>query len=325
MKRNFVLVTVSTLVLLTFTFVTTAEAHSLTRMALGTSSIGGTYYILGTGWANLMNKNVDGVEISSEATPGPITNMQSMKNGDMELGLVTTWLGGEGYRGIGWANGTKYENCLGVVPLYYSVLYIFAPKDSNINTIYDLQGKRIACGAPGSTSGDAVKALLSVLNIQPQSVTGLSSNGMCDALKDGTIDAAFGITGIPAAWLLDLETTKELKFISLANEDFAKIFEKYPFWGRAEVPANTYKNQNYNWPVLSFWNMLVADESVSENVIYDLTKATYDLHDDLVSIDPNAKSIVFENIDKMTMPLHPGALKYYREKGVKVPEWLILK
>lgn len=324
MKRITALVLVFVMFFVFASYAMAAPRETI-RMVLGTSSIGGTYYILGTGWANTMNKYVQGVEISSEATPGPITNMKSMKNGDMELGLVTSWLGGEGYRGIGWSDGTKYDNCLGMFPLYYSVLYIFTLKDSGIEKIQDIEGKRIACGAPGSTSSDAVKGLLKVLNLTPKSVTGLTSGGMCDALKDGTVDVGFGITGIPASWLLDLETVKDLKFISLADADFDKLLEDYPFWGKAEVPSNTYKNQEQPYPVLSFWNMMVADKRVPDDVVYDLCKATFEHYDDLVAIDPNAAKIKFENIDKMSMPLHPGALKYYKEMGVNIPDKLILK
>ena len=117
------------------------------RLSLGSSTTGSTYYILAAGWANLMHLNIPGVEVSVEATPGGITNMQSMRNGDMDLGMTTTWLAGDGWNGTSWAEGVKYDNCLSMFPTHSSVLYIFTLANSGINSVMDLNGKRIATGA----------------------------------------------------------------------------------------------------------------------------------------------------------------------------------
>lgn len=292
------------------------------RLVLGSSVVSSTYYIMATGWANLIQEKLPQISISVEATPGGITNMQSMRQGDMDLGMTTCWLAGDGKDGTGWAKGIKYDNCLSMFPTHSSVMYIYTLEENGIDSIYDIEGKNIACGSPGSTSGDAVPLLLDALGITPRNISNLNATGMSDALKDGTIDVAFGVTGIPAAWLLDLEAVKDVKLIPLLEEDMNKILEAQPYWGRGVIPAGTYKNQPEDVPVIAYWNMLVANDNLSEDLIYNLCKITFENIDELSKVDPNFRSITYENIDTMVMPLHPGALKYYNEQGVEIPEHL---
>ena len=289
------------------------------RLALGTSAVGSTYYILGTGWGNIMKAAVPGVEVSIEATPGGITNMQSMRNGDMDLGMTTCWLAGDGREGTGWAEGTKYDNCLSLFPTHNSVLYIFTLADSGINSISELEGKRIATGPLGSTSGDAVPLILDALGITAKNIVNLSSIGTCDALKDGLVDVCFGVTGVPASWLLDLETTKDIKIIPLSQEEIAKILAAQPFWSSGSIAGGVYKKHDADIPCIAYWNMVVANESLPESLVYNLCKATYENIENLAKVDRNAHNISYENVATMTMPLHPGALKYYTEQGVEIP------
>lgn len=140
------------------------------RLILGTSSTGSTYYILGTGWSDIMKDAVPGVEISVEATPGGITNMQAMRSGDMDLGMTTCWLAGDAKDGTGWADGTKYDNCLSLFPTHSSVMYIFTLANSGIESIMDIQGKRVGAGALGSTSGDAAPLILRRWALNPKAL-----------------------------------------------------------------------------------------------------------------------------------------------------------
>lgn len=292
------------------------------RLALGTSSTGSTYYILGTGWANIMQEKVSGVEMSIEATPGGITNMQSMRSGDMDLGMTTCWLAGDGWNGTAWAEGTKYDNCRSLFPTHSSVMYIFTLAGSGIETIQDCEGKRIGCGAAGSTSGDGAPLLFEALGIAPASYTGLASTGMCDALKDGTIDVGIGVTGVPASWLLDLETTKDIRLIPLNEDDLAVVLKDQPYWAAGAIPGGVYKNHEEDIPCIAYWNMIIANESLPEDLVYNLCKATYESIEELAEVDQNARSIDTQYLDTMTMPLHPGAVRYYEERGVEIPDSL---
>jgi len=302
-----------------------ASTRELTRLLLGTSSAGGTYYILGGGWAKIMTDKVDNVEVSVEVTGGPNTNIQLIEKGEMDLGFATTWLAGEAFAGKGWAEGTKYSEIRAMYPMYSSVLYIYTLKGKGIKSVYDLEGKNVSVGAPGATSDLAGRAVLDVLGIKPKSISSLPSETQVNSLKDGTVDANFGVTGLPAPWLLDLETTHEVEYIPLAQEDIDKILEAYPYWAQGVIPDKTYKHQTGDIPVITFWNMAIADKDLPDDLVYDLVKTTFDSVDELVAIDPTSKSTIPENVVHCSIPLHPGALKYYEEIGIDIPEKLILK
>ncbi len=292
-----------------------------TRLAMGTSSVGSTYYILGTGYAELM-KNQLGIEVSIEATPGGITNMQAMRSGDMDLGLTTCWLAGQGMEGTNWADGTKYDMIRTMFPTHSSVMYIFTLADSGINTIQDCEGKRVGCGSAGSTSGDAAPLVFEALGITPKSFTGLSSTGECDALKDGTIDVGIGVTGIPASWLLDLETAKDIKIIPLSDSDLETILKEQPFWAAGKIPGGVYKNHDEDIPCIAFWNEAICTADMDEDLVYTMTKTAYQNLETLKAVDRNAAGIDVANLDTMVMPLHPGAKRYYEEIGVTIPDKL---
>ena len=271
-----------------------------------------------------MKSAVPGVEISIEATPGGITNMQSMRSGDMDMGMTTSWLGGDGWAGTSWAEGTKYDNCLSMFPTHSSVLYIFTLADSGINSIMDLEGKAIATGALGSTSGDAVPLLLDALGITVKSTANLASSGICDALKDGTVDVGFGVTGVPASWMLDLETSKDIKIIPLSEDEINTVLTAQPYWSSGVIPGGVYKNHDEDIPCITFGNFFMANKDLDEDLVYNLVKATFENKAEIEKVDKNAAGIDVANFGFLTMPLHPGAQRYYEEIGVEIPDNLKL-
>ncbi|MCF4113225.1 MULTISPECIES: TAXI family TRAP transporter solute-binding subunit [Dethiosulfovibrio] len=305
-------------------FATMASAAT-ERLLMGTSSAGASYYILGSGLAKVLSDNVDDMEVSVEVTGGPTTNIQLIQQGDMELGLSTVWLAGDAYNGTGWTKGKKYQNFRTLCPLYSSILYIYTLKDSGIKSVYDLEGKNVSVGAPGATSELAGRAVLKVLGIKPKSISSLPTSSQVNGLKDGLMDAVFAVSGVPASWLLDLETTHDVAFIPLEQKDMDKVLQEYPFWSKGSIPAGSYKNQGSDVPVFAFWNASIAAKNLSEKTAYNIVKTTFECLDQLIAVDPTAKQASMDKIQHLTTPLHPGALKYYHEQGIEIPERLILK
>lgn len=294
------------------------------RLLLGTSSVGGTYYVWGGGWAKIMNSKVPGVDISVEVTGGPTSNMQLIQDGQMELGFVTGFLAAEGYNGEGWAKeqGKKFDEMRAIFPMYSSVLHIYSIQGKGITSIYDFKGKHVSVGAPGSTSDIAGRAILKVLGIEPREISSLPTGAAVDGLRDGTIDAGFAVTGVPGPFMLDLETTHKVQHIGLSKEDMAKILKELPY-SEGVIPKGTYKHQTEDTPVITFWNFAVADKDLPEDLIYNLVKATFENQADLIAVDPTAKQTVAENIKYSPIPLHPGALKYYKEIGIAIDSKLV--
>ncbi|KAF0815534.1 MULTISPECIES: TAXI family TRAP transporter solute-binding subunit [Cytobacillus] len=296
-----------------------AEEH---RLLLGTSSQGGTYYVWGGGWADIIGKNVPGTDIAVEVTGGPNANIQLIENGEMDLGFVTAWLGGEAYNGEGWAD-KKYTKIRSIFPMYASVMHMYSLKDSGITSISDFDGKNVSTGAPGSTSAEAGNGLLEVLGSEPARVNAIPTNTAVDGLRDGTIDAGFAVTGVPGPFMLDLETTHEVQQIGLTEDEMKKALEKYPYWSEATIPNGSYKHQEEDILLPGFWNIAIASSELSEDLVYNLVKTTFEKHEDLLAVDPSAKETLVENVKYSTVPYHPGAVKYYKEVGVEIPDHLM--
>lgn len=326
MRRVFAFLFAAALMIPAVPATTAAADYDLQRLLLGTSSAGGTYYTLGAGWSNIMMQSLENIDITCEVTPGGITNVQLIEKGDMDLGMVTAWAGGEAFTGTGWAKEHgAYKSFMGMFPTHSSYLFIYTLKDSGIDSIYDLEGKHVSVSTAGSTSFDAGYGILKVLGIKPTNVSELPSGAQLNSIKDGTVDVVFSVTGSPSPWILDLETTHDVKLIRLSDDDFAKMLEAYPFWSTDEIAANTFRNQDKPYKTISFWNFVGASKDVREDVVYDLVKSTYEHSDDLLLVDKAAAGVKVENVSKISVPLHPGALRYYREVGLDVPSRLIAK
>jgi uncharacterized protein len=295
------------------------ETH---KLLLGTSSQGGTYYVWGGGWADIIGKNLPGTDVAVEVTGGPTSNIQLIQSGDMDLGFVTAWLGGEAYNGTGWAT-EKFDKIRSIFPMYASVLHMYSLKGSGITGIGDFAGVNVSTGAPGSTSAEAGNGLLEVLGIKPSRVSALPTNTAVDNLRDGTIDAGFAVTGVPGPFMLDLETTHEVQHIGLTEAEMKGALKKYPYWSEGIVAKGTYKHQEEDLLVPSFWNIAIASADLSEDLVYNLVKTTFEQHEALLSVDPSAKEAIAENAKYSTIPYHPGAIKYYKEIGIEIPDNLI--
>ena len=297
------------------------SAGEVKHYSMGTSTSGGSYYIWGGGWSKIMNENMDGMDISVEVTGGPQTNIQLIEQGEAELGFSTTWTAGDAWNGIAdWTEGKSYQEMRAVFPMYSSCLYIVALKDSGITKISDLNGKNIGLGSPGATSDLAGRAVIEALGLKPKQVTSLTADTQKNSLKDGTVDVIFVVNGVPSSTVMDLETTHDLIYLEFNEEEMKTIQEQYPFWSVDAISPGTYKNQDKELHMISFWNICIVDKDVPADVVYEMTKLTYDKHADLVAVDKSAETCVAENIKYAVIPLHEGAYRYYQEMGVEVPD-----
>ena len=310
--------------LLTLTISLSSAAQSPSRLTLGTSTSGGTYFVLGGGWAKIMGETLDGVEISVQEGGGPATNIQLIEQDRMDLGFATINVAYQGWHGLDWANGVKYNKMRSIFPMYSSFLQVYTLDNTPIYNIHDLEGKHISTGTPGNTSEIAGKAVLEVLGITPSKISMLAASGQIDALKDGITDANITVTGLPGPFMLDLETTHHPRLVGFSDEDLDKIREEYPSFFKGIIPQGTYKNQDEDVTTVAFWNITIASKDLPDDLVYNLVKATFENKEELVAVNPAIKQLAPENIEYcVPIPLHPGALKYYQEVGVDIPEALL--
>lgn len=198
--------------------------------------------------------------------------------------------------------------------LHFSVLHMMTLKDSSINTIADLKGKRVAVGPAGGGTIPFMKQVLGLHGLKIEDITPsfLSYADGFSQLADGNVDAAFALSGYPAGAVVQARVNKELKFIKLADGKMAEALDKYPNYNEVIVPKDAYKTDE-DGRVLGVNNMLVTKASMDADKIYKITKAIYDNMDEFRANNAHAKQIVVENSKKLKIPLHEGAAKYFNQ------------
>lgn len=297
-------------------------AQAKQRLLLGTSTVGGSYYILGGTWAKSLNDNLKDLDISVEVTGGPDTNIPLIEKKEMELGLVTAWKAGEHYNG-NVASKEKSQSMRAFIPLYASYLQIFTPVESGITTIRGIEGKHVSTGSAGASSFLAGRAVIKALGLKPAKTSGMPTGQQLNTLRDGQTQLAFVVSGVPAPALLEIEATHDIKILPLEKDDMAKILKDQPYWTQGVIPKGSYKSVVEDIPVVSFWNFAVAHKDISEDVVYRMTKETFNILPELSNAVKDMLKTKPEDILFSSVPLHKGAIKFYREKGIDIPDHLI--
>jgi uncharacterized protein len=284
------------------------------------SALGGAHYIYGGALLKVLAKYL-GVSTSLEATGGPWQNVALANAGDAQLVPVPSATLFEAYTGRGKANGRKFSNLRAVLPMFPQYLQWWALPGSGIKAFTDLTGKRVDMSGPGSFLNDYGRRIFAMFNIKPSQITNLSnfndSNGM---LADGQLDAAAAWSGTPAPPAAEMATTRDAVVFGLPKTDAEKFAAKYPGVFPAVIPAGTYKGQSKPIETLALWTFVATNKQVSDDFIYNVVKAAFNHHDEIVQVFKAAKDSLPQNIEFAPIPLQKGAYKYYEENGFKIPD-----
>jgi len=317
-KRNLVaLASILTILLAFYPDFTLAAAQ---RLAIGTASTGGTWYPLGGGIAKIINKYVPNVEATAQPSGASIENIRAIGDKKMDFALLMPDAAYFAMKGVETFKAKRsYPELQGVFSTYPIEQQIFVLAESPVKRIQDLKGKKIGLGAPGSGTEVMSRLVLAEYGITYKDITPqfLHHPETVSALKDKTIDAGMTLLGTPAPALMELTTTHKARFLDQDPKIADKIVEKYPFYFKSIIPANTYKGQEKDYHTLSYVGILATHKDLSEKLIYDVVKAVFEHIDELHEIHVAFKQITLNNsIKGMPIPWHPGALKYYKEKGL---------
>jgi TRAP transporter TAXI family solute receptor len=299
-------------------------AQVKTRLSIATGGTGGVYYPLGGGLAALISKYIPGVEATAEVTTASVDNMKLLHAN--RVGLVFTLPDSalEAYQGQ--LKGLKEKVAVrSIAAIYSNFMHIVALDGTGIKTMPDLKGKRVSTGSPGS--GTEIKGLrvLEAYGISPKDLGSQDRLGAAEsagALKDRKIDAFIWDGGLPTAAVLDLGATPGIKIRLIPHGDAVpKMVAKYgPLYFVRNIPKGTYGGMNADVAVACATNLLAVHERMDESLAYQLTKLVHEHTAELVAVHPAAKEITLKSaVTGSPVPFHPGALRFYKEKGVKVP------
>jgi uncharacterized protein len=320
-KKKMIVVLLSALLLCTGT-IAWAQAPAKAakqKLSLGTGTLGGLYYIFGAGWARVLNEALPEVEVTAESTPGSIANSQLIQAGKMAVGFSQASAAYEAYNGLAWAKGTRYNRVRAMVALYPAALTIYSLDSRGIRSLSELNGKNVGLGPAGAGVDQFGRNVFEVLGIKPKNIHNLPHEQTAKAVGDGQLDVAMTVQLAPWPGLKDLETSVNLRFIPFTNEEISKVRAKYGYYSISALPKGSYKSITEDVPSLGDWNLGVCDANLPDELIYKLTKATFAGQKQLLLVHRAAAYTIPANAKYNTLPLHPGAYKFYQEAQVSVP------
>lgn len=287
---------------------------------VGTASQGGTYFIYGAGWANLVQEKL-GINTSSEVTGGPVQNMALVNAGDLQFGMTTMGPGYDGWVGKSpIAPGVEMKNVRATFPMYMTPFQLISLADSGIKGVKDLDGKTVGVGPKGGTPGTYFPLWFKELGVNVKPQYGGASD-LAGQVQDGLIDAfAFG-AGLPIAAFAQIEAQASANVFAFTKEEQAKVVEAFPSVSPFTIPANTYKSQKEDQHTIAMWNFGIAHKDMPESLVYEVMKVVLENPDRMMQIHKSAAATKVENYKNNSfMWFHPGAVRYYKEKGLTLDE-----
>jgi len=283
-----------------------------------TGGTSGVYYPLGVGLSKIYGEKIEGSKVQVQSTKASVENLNLIQSGKGEIAFVlgdSVKYGWEGNAEAGFQS--KLENLRGIAGIYPNYVHIVASKSSNIKSIADLKGKRVSVGAPKSGTELQARAILKASGMSYDDlgkVEYLPFGQSVELIKNRQIDATVQSAGLGVASIKDLANSVEVVIVEIPESIIEKLGAPYV---SATIPANTYQGVGQDTKTAGIVNFLITSQKVSDKIAYDMTKNLFENLPALVATHSAAKNI---NINKaltgMPVPLHPGAEKYYKEKGI---------
>jgi hypothetical protein len=296
-----------------------------TFVSIGTGGTGGIYYPYGGGVAEIWSKYVSGVKAVAEVTGASVENVKLAHKGETVVGEVMGDVAVAGYSGTSKFKGKKHD-ILGMAIMYPNLLQVVALKSSGITNIEQVKGRNISTGSPGSGTNFMAEAVLKALGIQKSDYkdSRLSFTESANALRDGTIEVGIWSVGPGTSSILDLATTHDIHIIEFTPAQVQKILAANATYSAVDLSGGVYRGVDNAVPTIGVWNVMICQAGLKADLVYDLVKALYEHNDYLLKIHPSAAYTTPENAVKYCpVPLHPGTIKYLKEKGIDVPAKLM--
>jgi hypothetical protein len=290
-------------------------------ISIATGGTGGVYYPYGGGLAKVLNENVAGIRASAEVTSASVDNLKLIRDGKADVAFALADTVADALNGRGAFAGEPVP-AAGIAVLYSNYTQVVTLTTSGIRTIADLRGRTVSTGSPGSGTEVIAFRVLRAAGLNPDSDVsrqGLGAAESAGALKDAKIDAFFWSGGLPTAAVQDLAYSQGVTIRLIPTGDLVAPLQRdhgllyFPL----EIPAGAYRGIAAPVPVVGVANVLVVNRSMPEPLAYDITRVLFEKQAELAAIHPEARNLSLEAaITGSPAEFHPGALRYYRERGV---------
>jgi len=304
-------------------FLPAQSAHSADKfITVGTGGIVGVYYPLGGAICRFVNagRKDHGYRCTVESTGGSVFNINAVMSGDMDIGFAQSDTQFYALNGIGPFKDKPQSKLRALFSVYPELFTLVTRQDANIKSFADLKGKRMNIGDPGSGTRATTELVMTATGLKKEDLrlaTELKFVEMAPALCDNKIDAFTFVAGHPNAIFQEAATSCASSIATVAGPGIDKLVKDNPFYAKASVPGKMYKGTDNAQPTFGVVATMVASADLPEQTAYVITKALFDNFEDFKKLHPAVANITKEQmLEANTVPFHPGALKYFREKGL---------
>ena len=290
-------------------------------ITIGTGGQTGVYYVVGQSICRLVNRLEDAdIKCNAPSTGGSVANINGIKSGELDMGVAQSDVQYQAYNGTGNFEGEPYEELRAVFRVHGEPLTLLARADSGIETLDDLEGKRVNIGNPGSGQRNTMEVVMEAKGWTEDTfslASQLDAAEQAAALADNNVDAMVYVVGHPNGSIQEATTTVDARLIPLNDEDIQGIVDEYPYYAASVIPGGLYRGNDEDVETFGVAATFVTTAEADEEVIYQTVKAVFDNFDRFKRLHP-----AFENLDPEEMvseglsaPLHDGAARYYRKQG----------
>jgi uncharacterized protein len=294
------------------------------NISIATGGTGGVYYPMGGGLAAVLSKYVPGMQATAEVTGGSVDNLKLIDTGKPYVGFAMSDAAQDAFKGEDKFKGHKVGLATLAV-LYPNRMHVVTVEGRGVEKFADLKGKRVSTGSPGSATEVMAFRLLEAAGMDKDKDVKRERLGAAEsvnAIKDGKIDAFFWVGGLPTAAVQDLANTPGNKIKLIDHADLVPVMNKKygNLYIEDTIPKSVYRGMEADNKQATVMNILVASDKMDEKTAYNIVKAIFEKKPELVAVHKEAENIKLENQKTAATPIpfHPGALKYFAEKGVKV-------
>jgi TRAP transporter TAXI family solute receptor len=298
-----------------------AKGETPESLIIATGGTSGTYYPLGGGMAQIFTDKA-GIRASAQSTQASVENMRFIQDAQVDLAFTQGDIADYAFKGTQmFEEGGAVGNVTAIASLYNETIQIIVAKDSAIQTVEDLKGKRVSVGAPGSGTEANASQILEIYGMKFDDLgkaDRLAFGESASFIQDGTLDAAFVTAGTPTAAVNELAATKGVRVIGLDDVHIGQIIEKYPYYALQTIAAGTYPGFDEEVKTVAVKAQLVARSELDEELVYNVTKALFENLDQLKTVHKKAEEISADTaLEGVSLDVHPGAARYFEEQGIK--------
>ena len=293
-------------------------------VAIGTGGPSGVYFVAGNAICKMVQKaggkKKNALRCSAPSTGGSIYNINAIRSHDLEIGVAQSDVQQHAFEGTDKFEGNKFEKIRSLFSVHAEPFQILVSKNSGINSWADLAGKRVNIGNPGSGQRGTFEALMLAYNVDGSyfgKVSELSSSEQSKALCAGEIDAYGYTVGVPNAGVAEAANGCGARIITLQGKTVDRLVADHPFYAYSNIPKGTYKTITKDVGTFGVMATIVASSDTSDDTVYQVVRAVFENLDDFRKQHPAFAKLVEKKMitDGLSAPLHPGAAKYYKEKG----------